>query len=96
MRTKKRKRIARSWKGSPCARRSGRGSPRGGHVRLHRSAEPLPGKRDGAPVFTIETDRNHESWAFLDGIQFVDSRGEGIRPLPTPLTCSPKTGPNWS
>ena len=38
-----------------------------------------PGSRLGAPVFTIETKDNNESWAFLDGIQTVRENGE---PLP--------------
>lgn len=33
------------------------------------------GGRSGAPVFTIEVDQNHQSWAFLDGVQCVDRNG---------------------
>ncbi len=33
------------------------------------------GVRPGAPVFTIEPDMDFESWAFLDGVQYVDKDG---------------------
>jgi hypothetical protein len=51
---------------------------------------PGPGVRPGAPVFTIEVDQNHESWAFLDGVQYVDEKGN---PVPQPKRPSPKLTP---
>jgi hypothetical protein len=47
---------------------------------------PGPGARPGAPVFTIEVDQNHESWAF----QYVDEKGN---PVPQPKRPSPKLTP---
>jgi len=35
----------------------------------------VPGVRPGAPVFTIEPDMDFESWAFLDGVQYVEEDG---------------------
>ena len=49
------------------------------------------GKRPGAPVFTIEVDEDHESWAFLDGVQYMDEKGN---PIPQPKRPSPKARPN--
>lgn len=41
------------------------------------------GSRSGAPVFTIETKDDGESWAFLDGVQYVTEDGKA---LPSPGT----------
>lgn len=55
---------------------------------------PVPGStsgaRPGAPVFTIEVDEDHESWAFLDGVQYMDENGQ---PIPQPKRPSPKARP---
>ena len=51
---------------------------------------PGPGARSGAPVFTIEVDENHESWAFLDGVQYMDEKGD---PIPQPKRPSPRARP---
>lgn len=48
------------------------------------------GIRPGAPVFTIEVDEDHESWAFLDGIQYMDESGQ---PIPQPKRPAPKATP---
>jgi hypothetical protein len=37
-----------------------------------------PGARPGAPVYTIETKDNHQSWAFFDGVQVMTEDGEVI------------------
>jgi hypothetical protein len=36
------------------------------------------GDRSGAPVFTIETKDNDESWAFLDGVQVMSEDGRAL------------------
>jgi hypothetical protein len=38
----------------------------------------VPSVRPGAPVFTIEPDMDFESWAFIDGVQYVDEKGQAI------------------
>lgn len=43
-----------------------------------------PGSRLGAPVYTIETKNNQESWAFLDGLQVVQENGKPVLKEPTP------------
>jgi len=42
------------------------------------------GSRPGAPVFTIETKDNYESWAFFDGVQILDEEGQPLTPEETP------------
>ncbi|MGW2523229.1 hypothetical protein ACWC09_40850 [Streptomyces sp. NPDC001617] len=42
------------------------------------------GTRSGAPVFTIEVKDDNESWAFLDGVQVVDEKGDPLIVPPTP------------
>jgi hypothetical protein len=42
-----------------------------------------PGARRGAPVFTIETHQNHESFAFDDGVHVVNDKGKPIPPRKT-------------
>jgi len=43
-----------------------------------------PGARPGAPVFTIEVDKDEESWAFLDGVQFMKEDGTPRQQEPLP------------
>jgi len=50
----------------------------------------VSGVRPGAPVFIIEVDQNHESWAFLDGVTYIDDAGD---PIPQPKRPSPKLRP---
>jgi hypothetical protein len=54
-----------------------------GPVEVLPNQESGVGKRPGAPVFTIEADEDHESWAFADGVQLVTEDGN---PLPRPPT----------
>lgn len=54
------------------------------------AAVATDGLRPAAPVFTIEVDQNHESWAFLDGVPYVDHAG---RPIPQPKRPSPSLVP---
>lgn len=37
-----------------------------------------PDGRPGVPVFTVEPDMDFESWAFLDGVQYMTSRGKDM------------------
>lgn len=41
----------------------------------------VEGSRPAAPVFTVEVDENHQSWAFLDGVGYMDEAGN---PVPQP------------
>ena len=59
---------------------SGLGQVRDFHIR----SATLPGSRRGAPVFTIEVKDDEESWAFLDGEQFVTDKGDPVTAPPTP------------
>ncbi|MFJ9696353.1 hypothetical protein [Kitasatospora sp. NPDC101183] len=50
----------------------------------------VPGVRLGAPVFTIEPDQDFESWAFIDGVQYVAEDGS---PLTVPQRNPPQILP---
>lgn len=51
------------------------------------------GPRPGAPVFTIETKDDEESWAFLDAVQYVTEDAKSVVPLGTPEMRASKTRP---